>query len=122
MPAEGKDGAPEDTIDLPQDTHNVEEHGDTIDTAEEIDPSTKGAALEAETTPATESLDERGTGSLEASDYFTNQNVRNDFRDIRSDEDTVSIPDDTPSVQVRLHSLPAATLLTCTGFCSVISA
>ncbi len=121
-PEEGEDGAPEDTIDLPGEIHDVEEHGDASDIAEEADHLTEGAALEAETAPATENLDDRWTGSLEASDYFANQNVRNDPGEIRSDEDTVSIPDDTPSVQVCLRRLRATTILTCTGVCFVISA
>ena len=103
-PEEGEDGAPEDTIDLPEAAHDVEEHGDTINTVEEADHLTEGAALEAETVPPVDDVDDRGNGGLEASDYFAKQSAHNEPKDeIRSEEDTVSIPDDTPSIQVRLQ-------------------
>lgn len=103
-PEEGEDGAPEDTIDLPDEvpeagglTNSSEvgvkqesDPGDTIDgtgdTPVADGPEQKTAGKDGAESP----VNEEGTASQR----------RNTRDDLRSDEETISIPDDSPSIQV----------------------
>ena len=104
-PEEGEDGALEDAIDLPEDApeargpKNGSEGddqsgsmiGDAIDDTEDLAGSDGGERNDVEQAPDAESLvNEEGAG-----------NVLGNIQDgVRSDEETISIPDDSPSMQV----------------------
>jgi hypothetical protein len=104
-PEEGEDGALRDAIDLPEDTPEVggpkngsEEDdqlgstiGDAIDDTEDLAEGDGGERNDVGLGPDAESLvNEEGSG-----------NVHGNIQDgVRSDEETISIPDDSPSMQV----------------------
>ena len=104
-PEEGEDGALEDAIDLPEDApeargpKNGSEGddqsgsmiGDAKDDTEDLAVSDGGERNDVEQAPDAESLvNEEGAG-----------NVLGNIQDgVRSDEETISIPDDSPSMQV----------------------
>jgi hypothetical protein len=104
-PEEGEDGALEDAIDLPEDAPEIggpkngsEEDDqlgstiwDAIDDTEDLAVGDGGERNDVGQGPDAESLvNEEGAGS-----------VHGDIQDgVRSDEETISIPDDSPSMQV----------------------
>jgi hypothetical protein len=103
-PEEGEDGALEDAIDLPEDAPEVrgpkngsEEDnqsgpmiGDAIDDTEDLAGGDGGERNDVGQ-PDTESLvNEDGAGNV----------LGNTQDGVRSDEETISIPDDSPSMQV----------------------
>lgn len=102
---EGEDGAPEDTIDLPDD---VPEPGgitnsSEVDVKQESDPGdiideTGDTSLAEGPEQNTDSKD-HDAESLVNEDGTASQR-RNIRDDLRSDEETISIPDDSPSIQV----------------------
>ena len=102
-PEEGEDGAQEDAIDLPDEAPEV---GEPINGSEEDEQLGAG-----------DSIDDIGDASMvdnrEPNDVEQDQDaeslvneegavgLRRDVKgDLRSDEDTISIPDDSPSIQV----------------------
>ena len=104
-PEEGEDGALEDAIDLPEDAPEIggpkngsEEDdklgstiGDAIDDTEDLAVGDGEERNDVGLGPDAESLvNEEGSG-----------NVHGNTQDgVRSDEETISIPDDSPSMQV----------------------
>ena len=104
-PEEGEDGALEDAIDLPEDAPEVRGPkngsegddqsgsmiGDAIDDTEDLAVGDGGERNDVGQGPDAESLvNEEGAG-----------NVLGNIQDgVRSDEETISIPDDSPSMQV----------------------
>jgi hypothetical protein len=104
-PEEDEDGALEDAIDLPEDAPEIggpkngweaddqlgSTIGDAIDDTEDLAVGDGGERNDVGQGPDAESLvNEEGAGS-----------VHGDIQDgVRSDEETISIPDDSPSMQV----------------------
>ena len=123
-PEEGEDGALEDALDLPEDAPEVQgpKNGsegddqsgsmieDAIDDTEDLAVGDGGERNDVGQAPDAESLvNEEGAG-----------NVLGNIQDgVRSDEETRSIPDDSPSMQVRVRSFEVDQVLTATGFRSV---
>ena len=108
-PDDGEDGALGDAIDLPDDSQSVEETPVGSNVVDKYFKATEGKA-EAEITPDLE-VDERrhesaetDSGSLQES--YDGNDTGETIRGISSSvEDTTSIPDDTPSIQVCFASL-----------------
>jgi hypothetical protein len=104
-PEEGEDGATEDTIELPDEAPEVaglrngsevddkrrSDLGDTIDDTRDAAVVDSDERIDIAKAQDAESLvNEEGTAS-------ERRNIRDD---LRSDEETISIPDDSPSIQV----------------------
>jgi hypothetical protein len=102
---EGEDGATEDTVDLPDEATEVGglTNGPEFDDKEGSDIG--DIVDELEDTSVVHSHERNGVGKGQDSESLVNEDgtasqqrlVRDD---LRSDDETISIPDDSPSIQV----------------------
>lgn len=123
-PEEGEDGAPEDIIDLPEEAHDVRETGRESKAVDGPDIVKGDNDTGVDTSSAVNNVGDAEIGNLDESlilDDPTTKTIRNDLEaEVRSDEETISVPDDTPSIQVRLSSVSFMGVLIFAGFCAII--
>ena len=98
-PEVGEDGALEDAIDLPE--HDI--HGSEEDDQQSSAPAHFTDGIEG--VPVLDSPEHHDVGQGQEAGSLNNEDgaisLRQNIRDdLHSEEDTVSIPDDTPSIQV----------------------
>ena len=125
-PEEGEDGALEDAIDLPDEAPPV---GGTTHGSEEDDQEEAAAGHlvnEKDDAPVVDSPEQHDIGQGQDAESLVDEEgavslSRNIKDDLRSEEDTLSIPDDTPSIQVPSKGSGATNLLKVAGFCSIFS-
>jgi hypothetical protein len=104
-PEEGEDGAPEDAIDLPEDAPEVERPKNGWEEDDQIGSTIGGAIDDTEDLALGDSGERNDDGQGPDAGSLVNEeglgSIRGNIRDgVRSDEETLSIPDDSPSMQV----------------------
>ena len=125
-PEEGEDGALEDAIDLPEEAPLV---GGTAHASEEDDQDKAAAGHSVDETddaPAVDSSEQHDIGQGQDADSLVDEEGAVSRRrsikdDLRSEEDTLSIPDDSPSIQVLSKGSRATNLLKVAGLCAIFS-
>ena len=125
-PEEGEDGALEDAIDLPDEAAEVGGPTNGVD-GENQQGSTAAHSLDGTgDAPAVESPEQdnisQGQDAESIVHYEGAVSLRKDIRnDLRGEEDTVSIPDDSPSIQVWSNRSRYTNLLKVTGLSPIFS-
>ena len=104
-PEEGEDGTQEDAIDFPDEVPEVGEATNGSDVDNQQDSTATDAIDDPGDGPAVESREEDEPQHRQDDESLVNEegavSLHRNIKDhLRSDEDTISIPDDSPSVQV----------------------
>lgn len=109
-PEEGEDGVTEDTIDLPGEPPEIGGLTNGSEVQENQGPDLEDDIGVTEHTAVLESIDRDDVANGQDGEFVVNEegttNQRRNLRDdLHSDEEAISIPDDSPSIQVRGRSL-----------------